>query len=486
LTRDGEHWRVSNPDQASSGLHKRAGIAGPITDAYYGRLFHVYGTVNPAHSAELRKQAERGARGWPLWLWRVDQPVLADTEVSDEILRDNNLVLYATPGSHTLLSRIEAQLPIRVEADAVVVGSQRYTDKGVGTKFIYPNPLNPKRYVIVLAAPSLDAVKAGYNLPDFLPDYVVYDAKTTRARPRLLFPAAPPALGYFDQAWQLDHTHTQRALLRSSLPDPRQVAQRDGNDPESAALDNPPSPLSIPVAPEAPAQPQQFATEPTSQAGKAAREIARRVATFSNFRKLIAGATWRTDQASVWSIREGETCLSDLNERGVQVQPWKAALATPVATPVQLRAAVGGVTFRFMHAAAGAVISCELATRLRDIAEIVAHHGVHTVWVMSAYRDHPYPSFHTLGLALDLSRFDSDAGPLVVQSDFAIDRARQTCDEVPPNKKVSDKHRRLQAIACELAASRRFSSVLTPNYNAGHHDHFHIDIRPDDPRLFIR
>ena len=44
----------------------------------------------------------------------------------------------------------------------------------------------------------------------------------------------------------------------------------------------------------------------------------------------------------------------------------------------------------------------------------------------------------------------------------------------------------LLAIACDLAKSQLFSSVLTPNYNAGHRDHFHLDLRPDDPRFFLR
>ena len=30
------------------------------------------------------------------------------------------------------------------------------------------------------------------------------------------------------------------------------------------------------------------------------------------------------------------------------------------------------------------------------------------------------------------------------------------------------------------------STVLTPAYSAGHRDHFHIDIRPDDARTFVR
>jgi hypothetical protein len=31
-----------------------------------------------------------------------------------------------------------------------------------------------------------------------------------------------------------------------------------------------------------------------------------------------------------------------------------------------------------------------------------------------------------------------------------------------------------------------FNTVLTPNYNAGHRDHFHLDIRPDDQRFYFR
>jgi hypothetical protein len=104
---------------------------------------------------------------------------------------------------------------------------------------------------------------------------------------------------------------------------------------------------------------------------------------------------------------------------------------------------------------------------------------------MSAYRDHPWASFHTLGLALDISRFRTKRGPLVVRTDFIQTPEAPTC-EGPAPEGSSDAAQRLRAIACALAATKRFSSVLTPNYNAGHHDHFHIDIRPDDERLFVR
>jgi hypothetical protein len=85
------------------------------------------------------------------------------------------------------------------------------------------------------------------------------------------------------------------------------------------------------------------------------------------------------DPASVWQIREDATCLGALPAIGVAAEPWTGKLPTPVAVPVRVRAKVSDVEFRFMHAGAGVVVSCELAARLADIAQIVKKHGVHTV-----------------------------------------------------------------------------------------------------------
>jgi predicted esterase len=480
--RAGETWQRGAA--AEAGLEKRAGSSGPITDAYYDSVVHVYGSAgDEALTAQLRKSAERGARGWPLWLWRVEQTVLSDREVTDEVLRDHDVVLYGTPGSNALLTRMAASLPIQIEPDAIVAGEQRFTGPALGTKFIYPNPLAPGRYVIVQAGPTIEGVNAGHNLPDFLPDYVIYDARSTRSRPRLLFPdgSKPLALGYFDEHWRLDPTHTQATALHAR---PKRDAVAEGNGPESASHDIGKSKLPVPVAPEAPPPPTTFITDPGSQADKAAREIAHRVSTFTNYRSKIPGATWYVEPEHTWSIREAGACLEELGQKNVTVAAYSGALVTPVATPVSLHGAVAGVTFRFMHAGAGVVLSCELATHLVDIAEVVARHGVTIVYVLSAYRDHPYPSFHTLGLALDLSRFDTPSGPLTVQTDFLIDRDHETCSAEAHHGGPKDIA--LHEIACELASLRRFSSVLTPNYNAGHRDHFHLDVRPNDPRFFVR
>ncbi len=186
-----------------TGLVKRPGSSGPITDAYFGRMVHVFGTRRPEHAATLEKLARRGARGWPTGAWTVEQEVLPDTAITHALASSAHLVLYGTPGDNRVLDRIMERLPIRVTHEAVLLGGHRFTGRGVGTRFVHPNPEAPGHYVIVAAAPTLDGVARGHDLPDFVPDYVVYDARSTAFRPRDVPAKAPLARGFFDARWRL-------------------------------------------------------------------------------------------------------------------------------------------------------------------------------------------------------------------------------------------------------------------------------------------
>lgn len=213
-----------------------------------------------------------------------------------------------------------------------------------------------------------------------------------------------------------------------------------------------------------------------------ARVIAKRVRTFRAFRAESAHGVFRQEPASVWRVRSSERCLSALEKQRVPFARLERQLGTPVPTPVVLRGAVAGVLFRPVQQDREIELSCELAARLPALARLLREHGVRTVHVNSSYRDKPYVSFHTFGLALDIAAFDTRAGQLVVARDYELAPDRPTCSATPS----SERARALQAIACSLAASGLFSTVLTPNYNEGHRDHFHLDARPADPSLFVR
>lgn len=234
--------------------------------------------------------------------------------------------------------------------------------------------------------------------------------------------------------------------------------------------------------PPRPPRPEHFLAPPHDQAGRAARLIAERFAKVPNMRAAAPNGTWTIDTGAAWSVRPETECLNALEEQEIGVVLLRHPL-TKMPSPVVLTTAVNGVTFRNVHEGGPLLYACELAARLPAMAEVVRRHGVHTVDMLCAFRLEPDTSFHSVGLALDVVSFQTDRGELSVLEHFVETPEHETCDAPRP---ADWRGRALLDIACELAATRQFSTVITPNYRRGHRDHFHIDARPDDPRLYLR
>lgn len=495
----GERWERGQ--LAPTG--KRPRSSGPMSDLFYGRTIHVYGTGGDARTTrDLRRAAERGARGWPLWGWDVRQEVMADTEVSDALWQEANLVLYATPAedgtsTNSAHQRIAGALPIQLESNAVVVGTERFRGP-VGTRFIYPSPLarsgNP-RYVVVQAATEAPLVRRGNRLPEFLGDWVVYSRNTVSGnQQRTEGRRRSRATGLFTDSWELRppyfvaRTGAVRPDHRHEIPAPPSPPAGRPQKPQTeagvaeAGVDAGPL-LPVPPAPPVPRAPARFAAPRGDQAGEAARRIWRRVPEFRNYRAEIAGANWRVRSDAAWTIRPAQECYDELARLGLDARPTDPPPSGLVPSPVEILGPIGGIWFRMSHEEQPFVISCELAVRLPLLTRTFRREGIRGIEVMSAYRTTPFTSFHTMGLALDLPRFWTDRGWITIQSDYEATPGEETCGGPAPTDRTA---RSLRRIACRLHRSGRFQSVLTPNYNEGHRDHFHIDVRPDDPRLFLR
>src|SRR5262249_38305812 len=115
----------------------------------------------------------------------------ADTEVSDKDIAEKNLILVGTPKQNRLMARIADKLPVSFLDDGVRVAGKDYRGPDVGLVMVYPNPLNPERYVLLLPE-----VYWGTRPLDY-PDWVVLQApKEGKGQGRIL------AKGNFDAAWQ--------------------------------------------------------------------------------------------------------------------------------------------------------------------------------------------------------------------------------------------------------------------------------------------
>jgi len=85
---------------------------------------------------------------------------------------------------------------------------------------------------------------------------------------------------------------------------------------------------------------------------------------------------------------------------------------------------------------------------------------------------------HPAGLAIDVGiLLKKDGTRLSVASDFEGKIGAQTCGTGAPSP-VSAPARELRDIVCTARDKGIFTYTLTPNFNAAHRDHFHMEIKP--------
>jgi hypothetical protein len=109
----------------------------------------------------------------------------------------------------------------------------------------------------------------------------------------------------------------------------------------------------------------------------------------------------------------------------------------------------------------------------------VAHRGA-TALAPSHRTTHAPPGTrHPAGLAIDVGLVHDRKTNrwLSVASHFHGRIGERTCgDHARSPDDVDDGS--LRALVCEVTSARVFTYVLTPNYNAAHADHFHMEIKP--------
>ncbi|MFK7817853.1 MAG: prolyl oligopeptidase family serine peptidase [Planctomycetaceae bacterium] len=132
-------------------LHKREGLQGPIDDAFTQSFICVKPTGKP-QSPNLHNWSiwtmNRFASEWNKWM-RGELPAITDKQLTAKMIRDKNLVLFGDPSSNSIIAKVLADLPIDWTKDNIIVKGNRYSTDEHGISLIFPNPLNPKRYVVI-------------------------------------------------------------------------------------------------------------------------------------------------------------------------------------------------------------------------------------------------------------------------------------------------------------------------------------------------
>jgi hypothetical protein len=181
-----------------TGLRKIHGLQGPIEDAFRDGFLAVRGTRQPWNTAvhDLAIQRFDSFRSeFAKWM-RGDIRVKDDTSVSASDIANYNLVLFGDPGSNSVLAKVIGQLPIQWTKSEIAVGSQKFPAADHALVLIYPNPLNPQKYVVLNTGHTFSANRITSGTESvFFPRLGDYAVLTTGGQTK--------TAGFFDESWKL-------------------------------------------------------------------------------------------------------------------------------------------------------------------------------------------------------------------------------------------------------------------------------------------
>jgi len=199
-----------------------------------------------------------------------------------------------------------------------------------------------------------------------------------------------------------------------------------------------------------------------------------------------------TSPALGYASLDRDTCEAELQSRHVA---FARAEDTPgVRAPVRLQGPLHGVSIRSVfpppartHSRAD-LVDCRLALSLDDFASAIAQRGIVEVQMLSAYRPRAESGCtnkydgeqHCAALAVDVGSFKrADGAMLNVERDFHGSVGTLTCRNGTHPTPATPAARELWEIACD-AAGKYFLVVLTPNWNAEHKNHLHLELTTHD------
>jgi pimeloyl-ACP methyl ester carboxylesterase len=198
IRREGR-WSWGEPDQTA----KRPGLQGPIDDAFMSRFIVVPPDQAPASARVARWvdfELDHFRSRWRA-LMRGDLPERAADELDSDDLRDANLILWGDPESNPMIAEIASKLPVVWKEDSFVLRGTAYPRDAHVPVLIFPNPLNPDRYIVLNSGLTF---REGHDKTNSLqnpklPDWAVIGLDRD---PDAFTPGRVAAAGFFDEQWK--------------------------------------------------------------------------------------------------------------------------------------------------------------------------------------------------------------------------------------------------------------------------------------------
>ena len=202
FSKSGNKFRIGELKQPSP--KKSPAFYGPMKQAYFSPFILVFGTKGDSAATDITlHQARLEAARW----WRVGNgftDILPDTEVTKEVMENYNLVLFGGPNENSITSQLNGSLPIQMKDGKIFLDKKEIAGERMAAEFIYPNPYNPEKFVLVHEGTGLDGLKlSNFFNPIYsgagLPDFMIFDDVV-----KFKGWGGVRAAGFFDAKWKLD------------------------------------------------------------------------------------------------------------------------------------------------------------------------------------------------------------------------------------------------------------------------------------------
>ena len=203
---------------------KQPFLQGPIDDAFMDRFLMVRPTGQALNEKVGDWTTKEMAHAIDHWRRQFRGEALQknDVDVTDADVASSNLVLWGDPGSNKILARILelGKLPMKWNADKIQFAGKEFAGDHHSIAMIFPNPLNPKKYVVLNSGftfREFDYLNNARQIPK-LPDFAVLDVSIPADSKR---PAGIVSAGFFNERWEVGGSRGTHDFVMPSL--------RDGN-----------------------------------------------------------------------------------------------------------------------------------------------------------------------------------------------------------------------------------------------------------------
>lgn len=199
---DGKWASGHVPVQAGT-LTKTPTLCGPVDHAFMSSFVFVRPTGSAFH--EKTGSWAKGELDHAIGFWRKvfrgEAPVKDDTAVTEADIANSNLVLWGDPSSNAVLRKILPELPLGWDQTKLTLGGREYPGGDTMPVLIFPNPLNPAKYIVLNSGPTFreDALLNNSQQIPKIPDWAMIDVNTPADGK---WPGKVVKAGFFDEGWE--------------------------------------------------------------------------------------------------------------------------------------------------------------------------------------------------------------------------------------------------------------------------------------------